>query len=144
MSSWAGFSDEELRKIQLKGSLLSPPDFSSKRISSVKPPKLRPDPAARGRGAAPSSRSRQREQRGEDTLQPGPHLGASAPHLAVREVDELNPPEVMERRQPPAGRTSPGVKELEVEEVELLVGQEDQGWHQLSGRRGAFEGRFLP
>eukprot|EP00066_Takifugu_rubripes_P026531 XP_011615797.1 PREDICTED: RAB6-interacting golgin [Takifugu rubripes] len=123
MSSWAGFSDEELRKIQHKDSAV-------------------PAAAARGRRPAPSSRSRQQVQR-EKALQlaaqnnhtaassalqpeqqlakppPSEILGDSTSVLVVKEVDQLKASDVIEHHQPPAEGTNPDVKELDKEEVEV-------------------------
>lgn len=48
-------------------------------------------------------------------------LAPSTADLAVKETDQPKPSDVMEQHQPPAEETSPDVKELEKEEVELLV-----------------------
>lgn len=90
-----------------------------------------PPPAARGRRPAPSGRSRQQVQRekapqmaASSALQPGQQLaepppnqspGGSTPDLILKASD------VMEHQEPPAEATSPGVKELDKEEVEVLV-----------------------
>ncbi|CAF94108.1 unnamed protein product, partial [Tetraodon nigroviridis] len=123
MSSWAGFSDEELRKIQHKDSPA-------------------PAAAARGRRAAPANRSRQQVQREEalqlavrknhtvasNGLQPeqqlarppaNEKLGPWTADLAGKETDQPEPSDVSEQHQPPAEETRPGVQELEKEEVEL-------------------------
>lgn len=113
------------------------------------PPRVRldsaaPAAAARGRKPAPSGRSRQQVQR-EKALQlaahsnhtvassalqpeqqlakppPNEHLGDSTPDVVVKEVDQLKASEVIEHHQPPVEGTSPGVKELDKEEVEVLV-----------------------
>lgn len=100
--------------------------------------------AARGRTPAPANRRRQQVQRekalqlavqkhqtvASNGLQPGQQLskppaddkvGLSTSDLVVKEVDQLKPSDVIEHQQPPAEGPSPGVKELEKEEVELLV-----------------------
>lgn len=53
-----------------------------------------------------------------------PANGKVAPSTAdpaVKETDQPEPSGVVEQHQPPAEEPSPGVKELEKEEVELLV-----------------------
>lgn len=103
-----------------------------------------PAAAARGRRPAPATRSRQQVQRekalqlavqknhtvASNGLQPEQQLAKppasqqeapSAADLAVKETDQPKPPDEMEQPQPPAEEASPGVKELEKEEVELLV-----------------------
>lgn len=103
-----------------------------------------PAAAARGRRQAPANRSRQQVQRekalqlavqknhtvASNGLQPEQQLakppanekpGPSTADLAVKETDQPKPSDVIEEHQPPAEETSPGVKELEKEEVELLV-----------------------
>lgn len=49
------------------------------------------------------------------------NLGDSTSDLVVKEVDQLKASVVIEHHQPPADGTSPGVKELDKEEVEVLV-----------------------
>lgn len=46
-------------------------------------------------------------------------LAPSTTDLPVKDTDQPKPSDVMEQHQPPAEETSPGVKELEKEEVEL-------------------------
>ncbi|TMS20547.1 RAB6-interacting golgin [Larimichthys crocea] len=127
MSGWAGFSDEELRKLQHRDSMLSAA-------------------AARGRKPAPATRSRQQLQR-ERALQlaaqknPGAAPGLppdqqltkpppkeeprpAAPTGAVRQegqqkAREVKPTENQQQQQPAPEEESPAVKELEKQEVEL-------------------------
>lgn len=104
-----------------------------------------PAAAARGRRPAPANRSRQQVQRekalqvaareshtvASNGLHPGQQvdkppanetLGPSTAHLAVKETAEPKPSDLIEQPPPPpAEEASPGVQELEKEEVELLV-----------------------
>ncbi|XP_060890765.1 RAB6-interacting golgin [Labrus mixtus] len=118
MSGWAGFSEDELRKIQLKESGMS--------VAG----------AARGRKPAPANRSRQQLQR-EKALQSAAqrHSGAGLhlhlppdqqltkpppreepQHRAPAEVPAPTP-DVKQEEQPAAEEESPDVKELETQEV---------------------------
>lgn len=49
------------------------------------------------------------------------NLGDSTSDLVVKEVDLLKASDVIEHHQQPAEGTNPGVKELDKEEVEVLV-----------------------
>lgn len=122
MSGWAGFSDEELRRMQQKDSAMSAA-------------------AARGRKPAPANRSRQQLQR-EKALQLAAQKnpGAACPGLPPEQ--QLAKPPPKEEAEPRAGapaagpavgreepqtvevkpepeETTPAVKELEKQEVEL-------------------------
>lgn len=115
----------------------------------VRPDSPVPAAAARGRRAAPASRSRQQAQRenalqlavqrnhaaASNGLQPEQQLakapandspGLSAADLAAKEADQPKPSDVTEQRQPPPEELSPGVQELEKEEVEVLVCSDQQ------------------
>ncbi|XP_028260573.1 RAB6-interacting golgin [Parambassis ranga] len=122
MSGWAGFSDEELRRMQQKDPAV---------------------PAARGRKPAPANRTRQQLQR-ERALQLAGQKTAAAESASLPPEQQLTKPTPKEEPQPqPSGRTgapavtqetqqepaemkldgnhqpSPPVKELETQEVEL-------------------------
>lgn len=131
MSGWAGFSDDELRKMQQKGSAM-------------------PAAAARGRKPAPANRNRQQLQR-ERALQLAAqkNTGAASPCLppeqqldrqppkmepapqptaptgapAVKQEAQLKPVEVKPTENHPSApeQEIPPIKELETQEVELLV-----------------------
>ncbi|XP_070765325.1 RAB6-interacting golgin [Enoplosus armatus] len=125
MSGWAGFSDEELRKMQQKDSAM-------------------PAAAARGRKPAPATRSRQQIQR-ERALQLAAQKNAGAASLSLPLEQQLTkpppkaepepepqltaptgPPAVKQEVQqkpsqvkPAPEEETPAVKELEKQEVEL-------------------------
>ncbi|KAG7233466.1 hypothetical protein INR49_007004 [Caranx melampygus] len=129
MSGWAGFSDEELRRMQ------------QKELTG-------PAATARGRKPAPANRSRQQLQR-EKALQNAAQRNAAAGCPSLPPEQQLTkppppPPPKEEEAQPAAAPTgppavrvevqpkqsevkpaaeeeAPAVKELEKQEVELLV-----------------------
>lgn len=126
MSGWAGFSDEELRKMQQKDLAMSRPE-------------------ARGRKPAPANRSRQQLQR-ERALQlaaqrnaptglppeqqltkpppqeepaPQPATPAAPPAARQEVLQKPSEPEPTGNHQPDPEEGTPVVKELEKQEVEL-------------------------
>ncbi|XP_044056849.1 RAB6-interacting golgin [Siniperca chuatsi] len=93
MSGWAGFSDEELRKMQQKDSAM-------------------PAAAARGRKPAPANRSRQQLQR-ERALQLAAqkNAGAASPSLPSEQQLTKPPPKEEPEHQPTASTEPPTVKQ---------------------------------
>ncbi|XP_018532245.1 RAB6-interacting golgin [Lates calcarifer] len=127
MSGWAGFSDEELRRMLQK-------DSAGQAV------------AARGRKPAPSNRSRQQLQReralqlaaqknaetGSHSLppeqqltkpppkeEPRPAAPTGAPAVRLEALPKPSEVKPSENQQPPAEEQIPTVKELEKQEVEL-------------------------
>ncbi|XP_041648133.1 RAB6-interacting golgin [Cheilinus undulatus] len=89
MSGWAGFSDEELRRIQLKDSAV-------------------PAAAARGRKPAPANRSRQQLQRDRALqLAAQKHAGAAPPELPPEQQLTKPPPPPKEEPQPTVPPAAP-------------------------------------
>ncbi|CAG5862729.1 unnamed protein product [Menidia menidia] len=116
MSGWAGFSEEELRKMQQKDSAL-------------------PTAASRGRKPPAASRNRQQMQReralqlaaqrsagaGPPGLPPEQQLAQPPPNEERLPASRPGPPAVRleEKQEPAAEEQTPVVKELEKQEVEL-------------------------
>ncbi|XP_076583396.1 RAB6-interacting golgin [Chaetodon auriga] len=102
MSGWAGFSDDELRKMQQKGSAM-------------------PAAAARGRKPAPANRNRQQLQR-ERALQLAAqkNTGATSPCLPPEQQLDRQPPKMEPAPQPTTPTGAPAVKqEVQLKPVEV-------------------------
>ncbi|XP_063357092.1 RAB6-interacting golgin [Pelmatolapia mariae] len=91
MSGWAGFSDEELRRIQQKDSTVSAPPV-------------------RGRKPASGNRSRQQLQR-ERALQSAAQKNVGAESLVLSPEQQLTKPSPREEPKPTAPATTPTVKQ---------------------------------
>ncbi|XP_014193934.1 RAB6-interacting golgin isoform X2 [Haplochromis burtoni] len=91
MSGWAGFSDEELRRIQQKDSTVSAPPV-------------------RGRKPASGNRSRQQLQR-ERALQSAAQKNVGAESLVLSREQQLTKPSPREEPKPTAPATTPTVKQ---------------------------------
>lgn len=107
MSGWAGFSDEELRRIQQKDSTVSAPPV-------------------RGRKPASGNRSRQQLQR-ERALQSAAQKSTGAESLVLSPEQQLTKPSPREEPKPTAPATTPTVKqEVQQEPAIMKPNENDQ------------------